>query len=90
MGNTDDKIVGLANEILKYLQAHPYAADTAEGIAKWWIWNQRISEMTSNVQWALDYLVGKGLLVTKRITGTELYYSVDTELDVKHEKGAGS
>jgi len=29
-------------EILEYLRKHPEASDTLEGIAEWWLLNQRI------------------------------------------------
>jgi hypothetical protein len=28
---------GIAQAVVRYLEAHPYAADTVEGITRWWL-----------------------------------------------------
>lgn len=61
-------------EILRYLSAHPQAADTVDGIVMWWLPRQRYEEAVDRVQRALDDLVARGLV--DRITlvdGTVLY-----------------
>ncbi len=47
----------LAKVILRYLQTHPFASDTAEGIVQWWITRQRVEDTLARVQTALDHLV---------------------------------
>jgi hypothetical protein len=51
-----------AYDILAYLQVHPQARDTREGILRWWILEQRIREETRKVEQALTELVRDGLL----------------------------
>jgi hypothetical protein len=36
-GNTDDRVRAVADELVRYLRAHPDAADTVEGAARWWL-----------------------------------------------------
>ena len=52
----------LSDEILRYLRAHPQAADTVDGIVGWWLPRQRHDEAVDRVQDALDKLVVSGLL----------------------------
>jgi hypothetical protein len=62
-----DWIDSVASEIEAHFLAHPKAADTAEGIAVWWIGGQRYLEAEETVQAALDRLVERGRL--ERLTG---------------------
>lgn len=62
---TDDRGV-LAQEIAKYLAETGTMADTADGIAQWWLTQQRVQEGRKKVEEALDYLVAQGL-VTRRV-----------------------
>jgi Fe2+ or Zn2+ uptake regulation protein len=75
MGDTEEsRIAQLKDEILKYLGAHPQAADTVEGIANWWLPRQRYEEEIQKVQQALDDLVERGLVTkTTLADGTTLY-----------------
>ena len=60
--------------ILQYLQNHPDAGDTVEGIAQWWLAQQDVGESEVLVEQALNHLVKLGLL--KRhvlVEGTILY-----------------
>ena len=61
--------------ILRYLQEHPSAKDTAQGIAKWWVTSE--SQTISHVQLnkVLENLVTKGVLGKLDIRqGTPLYF----------------
>ena len=50
----------LSRKILNYLKKHPQAGDTLEGIATWWLEQQRIEEIVDEVAEALDVLIKKG------------------------------
>lgn len=64
----------IADEILNYLEDHPNAADTAEGIAKWWLSRQRFEESAARVQQALDYLVADARVeLQTNYSGTKVY-----------------
>ena len=60
-------IIAVAREIRQYLEHYPEAADTLEGIARWWLTQQRFQQARDTVQQALDQLVAEGV-VEKYIT----------------------
>ena len=53
----------LAGQILRYLARHPRAEDTVEGIARWWVLEQRIIEEVTKVESALASLVAEDLVI---------------------------
>lgn len=70
----DSDMARLSDEILRYLRAHPRAADTVDGIVEWWLPRQRRDEAAGRVQRALDKLVASGLLEKiMLVDGTVLY-----------------
>lgn len=71
----DEEIVAVAREIRNYLDAHPHAADSLEGIVKWWLLRQRYEQSTITVQQALNYLVAHGLVAKQAAPGGEAMYS---------------
>lgn len=73
--NDEKAVAAVAAEIKRYLEAHPNAADSVEGITRWWLARQRFEEATQTVQRALDHLVTEGEVV-KSVTGEgRLLYS---------------
>lgn len=72
----------LAGEIQRYLLAHRDAADTRQGIALWWIKQQRLAETQARVQGALDLLVARSEIVAQRTAaGVVLYRLPHGETD---------
>lgn len=67
MCDTDRTETALA--VLRYLTEHPRAHDTIEGIAEWWLLEQRIKCGVANVKEALAELIAQGLVLEK--TGTD-------------------
>lgn len=54
-------MVVVAQELVRYLLAHPGASDTAEGIARWWFESEDgVSPL--ELKKALDHLVAVGLI----------------------------
>lgn len=47
----------VAEQVARYLDAHPEASDTVEGIAKWWLSRQRLDDSRELVLAALAILV---------------------------------
>ena len=71
---TEPDLTPLSGEILRYLRAHPQAADTVDGIVEWWLPRQRHDEAVDRVQHALDELVARGLVdKITLVDGTVLY-----------------
>ena len=64
----------IAGEIARYIKEHKHGADTLEGITRWWIARQRLSEAEAKVREALESLCEQQV-IRKRILadGTVLY-----------------
>lgn len=61
MANREDAaIIAIAEELRHYIKTHPRAADSLEGVAKWWLARQRYEQAVEKVERALDYLVAQG------------------------------
>lgn len=60
-------IAALAREIEVYLAAHPNAADTLSGIARWWLPRQRLEDAMHKIEQALCYLVAHGRVGAQRL-----------------------
>ncbi|MBV8901861.1 MAG: hypothetical protein JOY92_17305 [Verrucomicrobia bacterium] len=75
----------LADEVLAYLVEHPQAQDTLEGIAEWWLLEQRIRDAVADVEAALSELVTKGFLVARQCADGQTYYGLnrDKEREVR-------
>ena len=68
----------VAKEIEVYLARHPHAADSIEGIIKWWLPQQRYIDAHEKIAKALDYLVAQGVVKKVEIPGSVLYSSKKT------------
>ncbi|KPJ93153.1 MAG: hypothetical protein AMJ53_07975 [Gammaproteobacteria bacterium SG8_11] len=73
---TSDDVTTTAKQILDYLQQRPTAADTLEGIAYWWLMQQRLSENLAFVEQAVDELVEKGYLTAQESKTSGKVYSL--------------
>jgi len=72
----DSDVQRIANEIENYLKDHPNAADTIEGITKWWLPGQGIEVSSLIVQQALNYLGSKSVVKTNaNPCGNKVYSS---------------
>ena len=73
-GGKNSKSETLSRQILDYLQKHPEAGDTLEGIASWWLEQQRIEQLVEEVAEALELLEKKGDIKTfKTISGNTVF-----------------
>jgi hypothetical protein len=52
----------LANALLAYLDEHPQAMDTLEGIAEWWLVRQQVRVVVERVARVLRRLCDEGVL----------------------------
>ena len=71
----------LANEVLGYLVRHPEAQDTADGIAEWWLLEQRIMEVVSNLEVVLEELVKKQFLLVAAGNDGRFYYRLNRNME---------
>ena len=69
MDEWDNRLRKAAREIEQYLEAHPKAADSLEGISTWWISRQRIRRELAVVRAALEMLTENGVLTAGQVNG---------------------
>lgn len=69
----ENRIRDVAQEISRYINKRPNAAETAEGVTNWWISRQRIEESIEIVENALEYLVQQKKLVKRSLGRRTLY-----------------
>lgn len=69
----------IERNILAYLDEHPMARDTWEGIVEWWLLEREIRRQGRKVQQALDRLVEEELLVASEGPDRRLHYRVNPE-----------
>jgi hypothetical protein len=52
----------LAGAVLDYLEEHPHAMDTFEGIAQWWLAGRKVHVDEASLAHVLDRLAREGVL----------------------------
>jgi hypothetical protein len=68
----------LAKIIERYVNCHPRAADTSEGIRGWWMGLREQNDTLEDVESALEYLIGRGCLERVVLAdGTVIYARAD-------------
>ncbi|MBP7525373.1 MAG: hypothetical protein KA779_11455 [Propionivibrio sp.] len=70
----EDHLTEVVDAILRYLASHPDAADTSEGIAKWWVPTERGVD-TDAVRSALARLEAQGLVHRRINADKHVVYS---------------
>lgn len=80
----DAHIDRLTAEITDYLAAHPEAADTAEGVAQWWVGRQRYDRLMAAVEAALTRLVAQGVVSCREAADGTVYYCRGSAATAKH------
>ena len=64
----------LERAILDHVEAHPHAADSAQGVAQWWLGALGAAATPAEVVQALESLAARGRLRGVRLAdGTTLY-----------------
>ncbi|MGH7600929.1 MAG: hypothetical protein ACREOI_31615 [bacterium] len=69
----------IALRILAYLEEHPDARDSLEGIVEWWLLEQEIKNHTIVVREALDELVTEGLIVEHQGESLRALFSMNPQ-----------
>jgi len=64
-----ERVDSVAREIERYLESHPQAADSLEGITTWWVSKQRIRHELEVVRAALEQLTHSGIVMSGSVTG---------------------
>lgn len=74
MSPRDEQLNEVAGAVLRYLDGHPDAADTVDGIAKWWLPPPCCVD-TGTVHSALVRLVAQGALRRRVLADRQVLYS---------------
>ncbi len=74
--NTNADIAAIAQEIKRYLDTHPNAADSLDGIVQWWLPRQRYGDAIEKVKKAMDRLVQTGDVEVELGIGGKHYYKL--------------
>lgn len=68
----------IVRQIQSYLEEHPAAGDTLEGISMWWVQRQRVNETVTSVYEALQELEASGLVLERKAPdGKTIYFLRD-------------
>ena len=77
----DDGLSEVARAIWRYLDTRPHAADSLDGVVRWWLARQRYADSASAVQAALDELEARGLVAHRRLFDGRIVYERRTKQD---------
>lgn len=68
------RVPQIVAEIGRYILAHPHAADTLDGVTRWWLPSELAqSALTIEVEAALDELMARSLVERRKLPGGWLY-----------------
>jgi hypothetical protein len=67
----------IARAVLRYLETHPEAKDTLEGIARWWLERERSERLLEDVERAVALLLSSDLVLETRRHGMPPYYQIN-------------
>ncbi|MBU6954726.1 MULTISPECIES: hypothetical protein [unclassified Hahella] len=73
----EDDVLIVGRKILEYLQSHPSAADSLQGVVRWWLAGEEACSWDS-VQRALEGLLRQGVIGRRILSdGGVIYYSLE-------------
>ena len=70
-----ERVALAAREIARYLDEHPHASDTLNGVRDFWVPDLGESVGPDVLQLALDRLVAAGTLEARRVPGGQVIYA---------------
>ena len=73
-GNDSD--LEVADAVLSYLRAHPEAADTLQGIVRWWLPQQRYDRESGRIEAVLTWLAQRGRLQVRMLPDGQFLYAL--------------
>jgi len=80
----------VARAISHYLQAHPDAADTLEGIAQWWLLRECTERKLTEVEHAIAILLAEGSIVQVIRPGHPPYFRLSKQPENELTSDTGS
>ena len=76
MQNEHKILSEIQSEILMYLEEHPDAADTIEGVRQWWLFQRMAAYSRDKVLVALDRLRNEGLIEAVTLSDGQKVFSL--------------
>lgn len=77
MKQEQDEDQEIARAVLHYLQEHPDAKDTLEGIAQWWLLRECTERKIAEVERGVSILLARDLVFESRREGLMPYYGLN-------------
>src|SRR5256885_1442549 len=68
---------GVVRDVMRYFLQHPTAADTAEGIARWRLLEQRARDAVAETDAALELLVARKIVKEIRVAGAPTLFRLN-------------
>ena len=84
MASIASTIAGIAAEIRRYLDDHPNATDSLDGVQRWWLLHGAVEAPSLSVQQALDLLVREGTVIKKILPDGTIVYAGSHRSAVSH------
>ena len=75
VGPQEEPVQMIAQTIRRYLEVNPDAADSAEGIRRWWLPPALAEESPGTVEEALDRLVAAGVITRRPMPDGRVLYA---------------
>ncbi|WLQ17090.1 hypothetical protein O5O45_14310 [Hahella aquimaris] len=74
----EDDILKVCRKIVEYLKSHPSAADSLQGVMRWWLAEEADAYSWDSVQRALEGLARQGVIGRRTLSdGGVIYYSLE-------------
>lgn len=74
MTGPSSEAAAVAEEIRRYLAAHPDAADSTEGVLDWWLMRQRDEQSAQLVGEAMRWLLEQGAVTSRVMPDGQIVY----------------
>jgi hypothetical protein len=68
-----------ATAIMRHMSHNPQAKHSVEGIAHYWLFQQKLEEQVDQVLYVLHYLSRRGLLLEEKNPDGSAYYKLNTD-----------
>lgn len=70
----DPRIAAIADALRRYLESHPNASDSLEGVMRWWLASERVEASQAMVRGALEQLAEEQVVRVRVLSdGTRVY-----------------
>lgn len=72
----------IEDAVIRYLRNHPNAADTVDGIANWWLPQQRYETACAQIRQVLVHLVEVGVVRIDNLPGGDELYALNDNAEM--------